>query len=245
MKKLAALCILLLLFSLPLLLSSPLAATHAPPCRPLSSPPPVLDPSLPALALTFDDGPHQVYTDVILDCLEANGAKGTFFIIGEKINSALPQINRILTNHQLGNHTWGHVDLTCQTPYGIERQISSVYDSVKALFSVGPEVVRPPYGFTSAAIRQNVPYPLIHWSVDTLDWHSKDASAIEQHILTHARDGDVILMHDIYSSTAEAVEAVVPKLREQGFQLVTVSELFALKGQSLERGQVYFWAGER
>lgn len=242
MKKLAAaLCAATFLFFV-LLVPPSAAARHSPPCRPLSSPPPVLDPSLPALALTFDDGPHPVYTDIILDCLEQNSARGTFFIIGEKINSCLPQINRILTGHQLGNHTWGHVDLTCQTPYGIERQISSVYDSVNALFSVGPELVRPPYGFSNSTIRQNVPFPLIHWSVDTLDWYSKDASAVSEHILTHAKDGDIILMHDIYSSTAEAVEAVVPKLRERGFQLVTVSELFALKGKSLEAGTVYFKA---
>ncbi len=241
-KLLLPLCLALIILSMPVIALSPTAAAHVPPLRPLSAPPPLLDPTLPALALTFDDGPHPVYTDLILDCLEKNASKGTFFIIGEKINSALPQINRILTNHQLGNHTWGHVDLTCQTPYGIERQISSVYDSVNALFSVGPELVRPPYGFSNAAIRQNVPYPLIHWSVDTLDWHSKDASAVAEHILTHARDGDIILMHDIYSSTAEAVEAVVPKLRERGFQLVTVSELFALKGQTLETGKVYFRA---
>lgn len=194
------------------------------------------------IALTFDDGPGGEYTDMILDHLEACGARGTFFIMGCRINDNLPQIKRMIEGgHQLGNHTWDHVDLTKTDKDATLRQIMSVHDSIKGLFGVSPQLVRPPYGFFDENAR-GAGFPLIHWSVDTMDWHLLDADAVVRHILENARDGDIILMHDIYPSTAEAVGRVLPLLDQKGFRMVTVSELFAIRGIALEPGKAYYCA---
>ncbi len=195
------------------------------------------------IALTFDDGPHPLYTDMIVDTLERHGAKGTFFILGSRITDHLPQLHHIAeSGSMIANHTWDHLDLTTLPADRMERQIGSVFGSIRSLCGTDPWLVRPPYGFADESVCHGCPYPIICWSVDTLDWAWLDARRITEHILTHASDGDIILMHDIYPSTAEAVEAVIPQLQARGFELVTVPELFRLKGIPLDAGHLYYHA---
>lgn len=217
------------------------ASEHIPPVRAYEA----SAPQKPMIALTFDDGPHPEYTDEILDALEENGARGTFFIIGSRIELGLPQIKRVLRGHQLGCHTMDHVDLTLETNEGIHEQIYSVCRRTNELFSRMPLLVRPPYGFFDERVKEHVPFPLIVWSVDTRDWETRNCWDTVGHILENAGDGDVVLMHDIYPETAEAVKIVVPELKSRGFELVTVSELFEAKGIPLEPGQVYYAPSEQ
>ena len=198
------------------------------------------------IALTFDDGPHPVYTDRIVDTLEQYGAKGTFFILGSRISDHLPQLRHIAqSGSMIANHTWDHLDLTTLPADRLQRQIGTVFGSIRSLCGQDPWLVRPPYGFADEGVRQNCAYPIVCWSVDTLDWACLDADRVAAHILNHAEDGDIILMHDIYESTAQAVAQVVPALQARGFRLVTAAELFRLKGIPLESGHTYFHAKEK
>lgn len=195
------------------------------------------------IALTFDDGPHPEYTDRIVDTLAAYGAKGTFFVLGSRIRDHLTQLQHIVqSGSMIANHTWDHFDLTTLTSERLEKQIGSVYGSIRSLCGAEPWLVRPPYGFANEQVRHGCAYPIICWSIDTLDWAWLDGPRVADHVLTHASDGDIILMHDIYPSTAEAVELLVPALQARGFELVTIPELFKLRGIPLESGHVYYHA---
>lgn len=230
-----------LLLSALLCLAACLLLTAAPAPLPVSAPAPAA-PRL--LALTFDDGPHPACTDRILDTLAACDAHATFFVLGSKIESSLPQLARMVNEgHMIANHTWDHLDLTKLDAQAITRQIGSVYGSIQGLCGTTPWLVRPPFGFANEAVRQNCEYPIICWSVDTLDWAWLDADRVTAHVLEHADDGAIVLMHDIYPTTADAVEKLVPALQARGFTLVTVAELFARKDIPLEPGHVYYHAG--
>ena len=100
-------------------------------------------------------------------------------------------------------------------------------------------IVRPPYGSVNSTVKETVEQPLINWSLDTRDWESRDANSVYNEIMSNVEDGDIVLMHDLYSSTAEAVSMVLPKLVEEGYQLCTVEELFELKGIELHSGTVF------
>jgi len=219
-------------------LSSGAAEEHIPVLQPGHVPP-----AHRYIALTFDDGPHPEYTDRIVDTLAAHGAKGTFFVLGSRIRGHLPQLRHIAeSGSMIANHTWDHLDLTTLAPERLEKQIGSVYGSIRSLCGTDPWLMRPPYGFANEQVRQGCAYPIICWSIDTLDWAWLDGRRVADHVLAHASDGDIILMHDIYPSTAEAVEQLVPALQARGFELVTVPELFRLRGIPLESGHVYYHA---
>lgn len=210
--------------------------TASPASAPVSAQPPMV-------SLTFDDGPHSIYTDRILNTLADNDAKGTFFILGSRINEHIPQLSRIIDEGcEIGNHTWGHLDMTLLDSASAKRQIMSVYNSINGIFSAKPVLLRPPYGFCAGYAGLQQDFPIICWSVDTLDWARTDPVQIADEVLSSVRDGDIILMHDIYPSTAEAVEIIVPALVSKGFELVTVSELFEKKGIPLGGGKVYYSA---
>ncbi|MBR5284660.1 MAG: polysaccharide deacetylase family protein, partial [Clostridia bacterium] len=144
------------------------------------------------IALTFDDGPHPIYTDRIVDTLLQYDAKGTFFVLGSRISDHLPQLQHIRNSgSMIANHTWDHLDLTTLSAERLAKQIGSVYGSIRSLCGCDPWLVRPPYGFADKDVCRNCPYPIISWSVDTLDWAWLDARRVTDHILTHAADGDI------------------------------------------------------
>ena len=192
----------------------------------------------PMVALTFDDGPGK-YTDRILNTLSANGAKATFFMLGNNI-SKYPEIIKKMENTgcELASHTFDHQKLTALDTAGIQNEISSTNSQLISIVGHGASLVRPPYGAYNASTQNAVSYPLILWSVDTLDWKTRDADSTYDAVMA-AQDGDIILMHDIHEPTADAIDKIVPALKEKGFQMVTVSELAAAKGVSLGNGNTY------
>ncbi len=197
--------------------------------------------SRPMIAFTFDDGPYAPVDNRILDVLAAYGGRATFFVVGNRVNDYTTDLKRIAeSGSEIGNHTFDHKNLEKLAPADLSHQIESTNDAVEAVTGFRPSLVRVPYGAFKGQVTTLAGYPLIQWDVDTEDWKSKDKDQVVQSILSHAKDGSIILMHDLYPSTAEAVEEVVPLLVEQGFQLVTVSELYKAKGASLEPGNVYF-----
>ncbi len=201
----------------------------------------VVDPNKPMIALTFDDGPSSSATTRILNVLEANGARATFFVVGSRVDSYSYQIKRAYDlKCEIGNHSYGHSTLTSLSVDSLKWELSETDRRIQAITGVSPVLMRPPGGsYKTDTVRNNTPYPIIMWSIDTRDWESRNATAVVNHIKATAYDGAIILMHDLYDSTATATEIIVPWLKSQGYQLVTVSEMMEAKGIQMQNGVAY------
>ena len=165
----------------------------------------------PMIALTFDDGPSE-YTKRMLELLEENDCRATFFMIGQYVEMMceMPQIV-IESGCEVGTHTLAHRPLDELSEYKIRW-------------------LRPPWGKVSAGTYvacRRLNLLIVKWSLDSLDWESRNAEKIERQILENIKDGDVILCHDTYPETLEAMRVVLPELKARGYELVTVSELFS------------------
>ena len=191
------------------------------------------------IALTFDDGPSS-FTDRLLDCLEANNAKATFFMVGKEILSFPDEVKRMKAlGCELGNHTYDHTDLATLSASDISSEISRVDQELVNLTGQGATVVRPPYGSVNDTVKATVGTPMILWSIDTLDWKTQDVQATVEEVMNNVQDGSIILMHDLYSTSVDAAEILIPQLIEDGYQLVTVHELAAAHGKELNPGITY------
>ncbi len=215
---------------------------EAPPAEP-ERPANFIDPNRPMVALTFDDGPKASVTNRILNSLEANGGRATFFMVGSNVTAGnTPTIQRMAAlNCEVANHTNDHKYLTKLGADGIISQVQAVNQKVQGACGVTPVVMRPPGGYYDQAslnVLASMGMPAIMWSIDTRDWQHKNPSRTISSVLDHVQDGDIILMHDIYSTTADAAEVIIPELVNRGYQLVTVSELAAYRG-GMAPGHVY------
>ena len=205
-----------------------------------------IDPNRPMVALTYDDGPGGSSETKILDCLEQNGAVATFFYVGTRAAGNPNQIKRAKTiGCEIGNHSWNHTQLTKLSAEEAKEQISKTNDAITVACGSAPSVFRPCYGATDDTINSLAQMPVIMWSIDTLDWKTKDAQKTFDCVKNKADqgklDGKIILMHSIHEPTAEATEMLVPWLKENGYQMVTVSELIKYKrGEDPQNGKVYY-----
>ena len=195
--------------------------------------------SVKSVALTFDDGPSS-FTDRLLDCLEANNAKATFFMVGTEIDSFPDEVKRMKElGCELGNHTYDHTDLTALSAEDISSEIAKVDERLVNLTGEGASVVRPPYGSVNDTVKATVGTPMILWSIDTLDWKTLNMESTVEEVMNNVQDGSIILMHDIYSTSVDAAEILIPQLIEDGYQLVTVQELAAMHNTELSTGTTY------
>lgn len=191
------------------------------------------------IAITFDDGPSS-FTDRLLDCLQENHAKATFFMVGQEISYFSDTVKRMKElGMELGNHTYSHVELTGLTQEEISSEIGKTDQLLLELTGEGASVVRPPFGSINDAVKAEVGTPMILWSVDTQDWETQNTEKIVESVLENAGDGEIILLHDIFKETVDAAEIFIPKLIEEGYQLVTVHELAETHGIDLKTGIAY------
>lgn len=199
-----------------------------------------VDPEKPMIALTFDDGPGPD-TEKLLATLEEYNARATFFMVGgqvEKYPDTVKKMQEI--GCELGNHTAEHKNLTKLSDTEIKEAINSVSDKVEKASGGSPTTVtRPPYGAFNDQVKAAAPEPLIMWSIDTLDWKTRNVESTIKSV-NKATDGDIILMHDIHKTSVEAAIKLIPQMIEKGYQLVTVSEMAEARGIELEDGGVYF-----
>ncbi|MDY3990094.1 MAG: polysaccharide deacetylase family protein [Massilioclostridium sp.] len=216
------------------------AQTDTPPepSQPVQAP--AIDPSKPMIALSFDDGPHPVNTPRILDTLKQNGARATFFVLGNRVDSYADVLKREYEEgHEIGSHTFSHASLNKLGTEDLNYQVNETDSRIQNLIGVAPALLRPPYGAVNDTVKAMVNKPLALWNLDTLDWKSRDKDAVANTILRDVSDGDIILMHDLYGSTADAVEIAVPELVKRGYQIVTVSELLNARSITPTAGKVY------
>ena len=180
------------------------------------------------IALTFDDGPG-IYTAGLLDTLERAGAKGTFFVIGSKVNTQPGVLRRMQANgHQIGSHSWSHPLLTQLGPEGVQAEIRSTSDAIAKVTGQRPILMRPPYGGFNQPVLDELRaqgMASILWSVDTRDWADRNSSIVCSRAVAGAAPGAIILMHDIHPTSVDAVPCILDSLKQQGYQFVTVSTL--------------------
>ena len=194
-----------------------------------------IDPNKPMIALTFDDGPG-AYTPQVLDALEKYGVRATFYLVGNNLaESKSATLKRMIDlGCELGSHTTDHTNLhNVSTAVGVKK-ITDVMDEIKDLTG-GYEcsVYRPPFGNYTKEIVNTLASQgkyAINWSVDTLDWKNRDVAWVTEQATTGITDGDIILMHDIHKTTVDSVDAIIKSLLNQGFQIITVSELMEQRG---------------
>ena len=207
------------------------------------------------IIITFDDGYESVY-EYAYPILKERNMHAVINILGKytqiysnsddhNVNYAhitFAQIKEMTKSGliEIGNHSYNHKTLTSLSKDSLKWELSETDRKIKAITGVSPVVMRPPGGsYKTDTVRKNTAYPIIMWSIDTRDWESRNSTSVANHIKSKAYDGAIILMHDLYDSTATATEIVVPWLINQGYQLVTVSEMMEARGVKMQNGVAY------
>jgi len=222
--------------------------TDLPPAQPLPTPTETPAPSptpgfLPAfsaadyplngkyIALTFDDGPHDKYTRAILEILAENNVVATFFVSGRRAEQ-WPEILKemVAAGHEIGNHTYSHKGLAKISTAQAREQLERTNAIILAACGVEAKLVRPPYGQMKKSIPETFPeYTFVLWTIDPRDWETKDTKGTIHHVLKKAKDGGIILLHDIKKATVGTVDPIVKGLLAEGYTFVTVSTLLAIQ----------------
>ncbi len=180
------------------------------------------------VALTFDDGPGS-YTKKLLSILKSKKAKVTFFMLGQQISTFPNVVKQVAADgHEIGVHTWDHLSLTTLSSDKINRELQSTMDIVKKNTGATPTLLRPPYGAVNNKVLASAKkhgLSVILWNVDTLDWKTRNTAKTIKSAVNDSRRGSIILVHDIHSTTVDAVPGIIDGLRKKGYTLVTVSDL--------------------
>ena len=178
------------------------------------------------VALTFDDGPDGNTTPQALDILAKYKIKATFFVQGKNIAGNEAILKRMQAEgHEVGNHSWNHPVLTQLSFEDAKKQITDTESAITSVLGKSTKLMRPPYGAISDDIRNSLDLSFIMWNVDSLDWKSKNESAILTEIQRQTTDGSIILLHDIHQTSVNSLPRVIEYLQGQGYSFVTVSEM--------------------
>lgn len=192
------------------------------------------------VALTFDDGPNGEKTNNLVRILNENKAHATFFMVGNKMDYYPDVLKNVLEyGNEIGSHSYNHKSMKRQKLKNVidgENKTREIYRNI-----TGQELIytRPPYGDINSKVKESLDTIFITWNLDTEDWLHRDKNYIVNSVLENIEDGDIILMHDSYDTTVEAVEELLPKLYNLGFQVTNISELASLKNRTLEKNNIY------
>lgn len=178
------------------------------------------------IALTFDDGPHPIYTEQLLDGLAERNVKAAFFLLGCNIEGNEEIVRRMAEEgHLIGNHTFYHVDITKLSREEACAEILDTSGKITEITGQPVEYVRPPFGNWSQELECEVMMIPVFWTVDTLDWSTRNADRLVEQVVSEAEENDIILMHDSYDSTVKAALRIIDLLQAGGYEFVTVDEL--------------------
>lgn len=180
----------------------------------------------PEVALTFDDGPSPKYTPLLLDGLKERNVRATFFLLGKNVKENQEVVQRMQAEgHLLGNHTYNHVQLNKIPETTARQEILKTNNEIYEATGKYPEYMRPPYGAWKKNMELCVEMLPVFWDIDTLDWKSQNVDAILKAAGEEPEDGSIILMHDEYQTSVEAALLIIDRLKEKGYEFVTVDEL--------------------
>ena len=180
----------------------------------------------PEVALTFDDGPSPKYTPLLLDGLKERNVRATFFLLGQNVKENQELVQRMQAEgHLLGNHTYNHVQLNKIPETTARQEILKTNNEIYEATGKYPEYMRPPYGAWKKNMELCVEMLPVFWDIDTLAWKSQNVDAILKAAGEEPEDGSIILMHDEYQTSVEAALLLIDRLKEKGYEFVTVDEL--------------------
>lgn len=192
------------------------------------------------IALTFDDGPSRKYNPLILEELSKNKAHATFFMVGQMMNSCQNCVLQTFnTGNEVGSHTYDHMNMKRNTVEAINNSLTKTDNIYYKITGEHIKLLRPPYGAYNKTNLENATNPFILWNMDTEDWRYRDVEHIVNYVKENAKDGSIILMHELYETSYQAVKIILPWLYANGYQVVSVSELANLKNHPLEVGSAY------
>ena len=178
------------------------------------------------IAITFDDGPHRLYTPKLLDGLKERGIHATFFLVGENIRNNETLVKRMAEEgHLIGNHTFSHVQLTKLKKEEACREVQQTNERICAVTGAPVLYIRPPYGSWNDELQAEIPMTVTLWNLDSEDWKSQNTGKIVELVESEAEEGSIILLHDIFDTSVEAALQIVDDLTAQGYTFVTVDEL--------------------
>lgn len=199
-----------------------------------------VDDRVPCVAITFDDGPGK-YTEEIVSILREHNSVATFFMLGERLDLVEPStLDDLLTEGStINSHSYSHSNFKKLSAESIKQDMIDTKDKIYDITG-GYEIrfFRPPYGSYNDTVKENVPYPLVMWSVDTMDWDTDDPNVVYENATCNIQDGDVILLHEVHDSTVEALPRILEELQNQGFQTVTIEEMYDMQSSKLKRGVI-------
>jgi peptidoglycan/xylan/chitin deacetylase (PgdA/CDA1 family) len=180
----------------------------------------------PKIAITFDDGPNSHCTGRLLDGLKKRGVKATFFLIGKNVKENPDLVKRLdEEGHLIGNHTYNHVEITRISDEEAKKEITDTDEAICAITGKHVEYMRPPFGLWQEELEQELNVMPVMWSVDPLDWTTKNVDEIVNKVVTEAGENDIILLHDCYDSSVDAALRIIDILQKKGFEFVTADEL--------------------
>lgn len=178
------------------------------------------------IALTFDDGPHPYYTEQLLDGLKERGVKATFFVLGKHAEQYPELVERMSDEgHLVGNHTYSHMQLNQRNSEAFKEELIKTSRLIEELTGQEVQYVRPPYGTWNKKFEEELNMFPVLWTIDPLDWSSSNVAGIVNKVTNKAKDNSIILMHDEYKTTVTAALQIIDKLKEEGYEFVTVEEI--------------------
>lgn len=193
-----------------------------------------------SVAITFDDGPSRSNNGKILDILAKNKAHATFFMLGNMMASCNNCVlETYKSGNEIGSHTYNHLNMKKNSLNDINESLAKTNNIYNSITGANIKLVRPPYGAYSNENLLNASNPYILWNLDTEDWRYRNVEHIVNYVKENICDGGIILMHELYTTSVEALEIILPWAYANGYQAVSVSELAKLKGHFLEAGQAY------
>lgn len=175
------------------------------------------------VALTFDDGPHPSLTPKLLNILEHENVKATFYMVGRMVKES-PAVARAVAGagHEIGNHSYTHPNLQRLSARDVLSQIERADEAILAATGSLPKTLRAPYGEVPR-VKDIHGRRYVGWDVDTNDWKYRNSAHVT-HVAASSGSREIILMHDIHPTTVAAVPAIIQKLKARGFRFVTVSQ---------------------
>lgn len=198
------------------------------------------------IALTFDDGPWDKTTEQVIDILEKNNIKATFFVVGQHLNTRQELGKKIVeAGHVIANHTWNHPDQSSKMSQDrIKSEIGRTAELIYKITGRTTTLFRPPGGVLVnglADYAKERKHTIVLWSADSVDWYYKSAEEVTAKVMNKASNGGIVLLHDGGGPRDHVVKAlpdIIAGLRKQGYEFVTIPELLTIKDQELHQEEL-------
>lgn len=199
------------------------------------------------VAFTFDDAPGKTLERLVAVFTEFNEnnpdckASATVFYNGIYFNeNTLPSVQTAyVAGFEMGNHTYSHFNLCALDTQTLQKEIDDTDAILKQIDGKDRHLLRAPYGSLNETVKQTAKSPIIDWSIDTLDWQNPEVETICERVYKGLENGAIVLMHDGFENTVQAVKILLPELKKMGYQVTSVSQLAKVHSCSLKTGSVY------